>query len=92
MLYNSCAFTGQRPHKFPWQCDETDSRCVALKMALTGQITQLVDAGVTAFYSGGADGAAMIILELKKKNPALKFHLILPYAGQADLRAAKRRK
>lgn len=88
MLDNCCAFTGHRPHKFPWRYSETDSRCVALKAALAGQITQLIDAGVTDFYSGGADGvdcwAALIVLEQKKKNPALKLHLILPHEGQAD--------
>ena len=88
MLDNCCAFTGHRPHKLPWRYDETDSRCVALKVALTGQITQLVNVGVTAFYSGGADGvdcwASLIVLELRRKNPALKLHLILPHEGQAD--------
>lgn len=84
----SCAFTGHRPHKFPWHYDEADSRCVALKAFLTEQITTLTDTGVTDFYSGGADGvdcwAALIVLELKKKNPALNLHLILPHEGQAD--------
>ena len=51
MLDNCCAFTGHRPHKFLWKYDEADSRCVALKAALAAQITRLVDAGVTDFYS-----------------------------------------
>lgn len=86
MLDSCCAFTGHRPHKLPWRYIEADSRCLALKAALAGQITRLVDAGVTDFYSGGADGvdcwAAMIVLELRKKNPALKLHLVLPHEGQ----------
>lgn len=56
MLDKSCSFTGHRPHKFPWKYDETDSRCVALKTALTEQIARLTEDGVTDFYSGGADG------------------------------------
>lgn len=88
MERNSCAFTGHRPHKFPWHYDEADSRCVALKAALAAQITALAGTGVTDFYSGGADGvdcwAALIVLELRKKNPALKLHLLLPHEGQAD--------
>lgn len=88
MERNSCAFTGHRPHKFPWRYDEADNRCVALKAALAAQITALAEAGVTDFYSGGADGvdcwAALIVLELRKKNPALNLHLILPHEGQAD--------
>ena len=88
MLDNSCAFTGHRPHKFPWRYNEADERCVALKAVLEEQIVALVEAGVTAFHSGGADGvdcwATLIVLELKKKNPALKLHMILPHEGQAD--------
>ena len=85
---NSCAFTGHRPHKFPWKFNEADRRCVALKAALTEQIKALVEAGVTDFFSGGADGvdcwAALIVLELRKKNPALRLYCILPHEGQAD--------
>lgn len=88
MIEKCCAFTGHRPHKFPWRYDEMDSRCVALKTALTTQITKLAEAGVTDYYSGGADGvdcwAAQIVLELRKKNPALRLHCILPCEEQAD--------
>ena len=88
MLDSCCAFTGHRPHKLPWRYNEADSRCLALKSALAGQITQLVDAGVTDFYSGGADGvdcwASLIVLELRKRNPALRLHMLLPHEGQAD--------
>ena len=88
MLDNCCAFTGHRPHKFPWRYNEADSRCVALKSAMTEQITKMVENGVTEFYSGGADGvdcwASLIVLELRQKNPALKLHLILPHEGQSD--------
>lgn len=88
MKSKCCAFTGHRPHKFPWKYDEANSRCVALKAKLTEQITKLAENGVTDFYSGGADGvdcwASLIVLELRQKNPALKLHLILPHEGQAD--------
>lgn len=88
MIETSCAFSGHRPHKFPWKNNETDSRCIALKAALTEQITILVGRGVTDYYSGGADGvdcwAAEIVLHLRENNPALKLHCVLPYEGQAD--------
>ena len=88
MPENSCAFTGHRPHKFPWRYNEADERCIALKSALAKQIAALVKGGVTDFFSGGADGvdcwAALIVLDLRKKNPALNLHLILPHEGQAD--------
>ncbi len=56
MLDSSCAFTGHRPHKLLWKYDEADSRCVALKAALTERITMLTEGGITDFYNGGADG------------------------------------
>lgn len=37
MKCKSCAFTGHRPKKFPWGCNEADARCAALKEA--GYIT-----------------------------------------------------
>ena len=87
MLDNCCAFTGHRPHKCPWRYNEADGRCVALKAALREQITALVEAGLTDFQSGGADGvdcwSALIVLELRKTNPVLKLHMILPHKGQA---------
>lgn len=88
MPENSCAFTGHRPHKFPWRYNEADERCIALKSALAEQIAALAKGGITDFYSGGADGvdcwAALIVLDLRKKNPALKLHLTLPHEGQED--------
>lgn len=88
MNEKDCAFTGHRPHKFPWKYDETDSRCVALKAALAEQIKKLAEEGVTDFFSGGADGvdcwAALNVLALREKNPALRLHCILPHEGQAD--------
>lgn len=83
-----CAFTGHRPHRFPWKGNEADSRCVALKTVMTDQILLLADSGVTSFFSGGAAGvdcwAALMVLTLREKKPALKLHCILPYEGQAD--------
>lgn len=88
MIDRCCAFTGHRPRKFPWGYDETDTRCLALKMKLTEQIAKLVDTGYTDFFSGMAEGtdtwAALTVLGLKKDNPALKLHCALPCAGQAN--------
>ncbi|WP_301869595.1 SLOG family protein [Bacteroides caecimuris] len=88
MIERCCAFTGHRPRKFPWGYNEADARCVALKQALAAEIAKLVNAGVTDFFSGMAEGAdtwaALAVLALKKENPALKFHCVLPCEGQAD--------
>ena len=84
----TCAFTGHRPHKFPWKYDETDSRCVRLKTVLTEQIVKLMETGVTRFFSGMAEGtdcwAASAVLELRVKHPELELHCVLPFEGQAD--------
>ena len=84
----TCAFTGHRPHKFPWKGNEADPRCIALKEVLAEQITTLAGAGVSEYFSGGADGvdcwAAEIVLSLREKNSALKLRCILPHEGQAD--------
>lgn len=52
----TCAFTGHRPHNFPWRNNEEDPQCVALKKTLAEQIKLLAEAGVTEFLSGMADG------------------------------------
>ena len=51
----ACAFTGHRPKKLPWGYNETDVRCVALKVALERQIRSLVQEGVMDFLSGMAE-------------------------------------
>ena len=83
-----CAFTGHRPSRFPWKNNQDDGRCVALKAVLTEQITALAKAGVTDFFSGMAEGTdcycSQIVLDLHRKNPALRLHCILPHEGQAD--------
>jgi len=88
MELKSCAFTGHRPKKFPWNYNEADARCIALKKALAEEIAKLVDAGYTDFFSDMAERtdawAAMAVLALKKKNPVLRLHCILPCEGQAE--------
>lgn len=92
---NTCAFTGHRPHKFPWKSNESDPRCIALKAVLAEQVGNLVSAGVTGYYSGMADGAdvwlSQIVLDFRKENPALKLHCLLPCEGQADKWSASAR-
>lgn len=88
MIENSCAFTGHRPKKFPWGYDESADGCVQLKEVLSEKIAELAAAGITDFLSGMAEGtdtwAALAVLALRKKNPALRLHCILPCKGQAD--------
>lgn len=86
MTTNTCAFTGHRPKSFPWGYNETARDCVLLKKVLAEQIRVLVNRGVTEYLSGMALGAdlwcAEIVLALRKENPALHLHCILPCEGQ----------
>lgn len=76
------------PKKLPWGHDEMDARCIALKKTLGNRIAALANAGYTDFLSGMAEGAdtwvAQAVLALKKENPTLKLHCILPCEGQVD--------
>ncbi len=84
----TCAFTGHRPQNLPWQFNEADTNCLKLKQILNQQISQLAENGFTDFLSGMALGsdtwAAEAVLNLRKKNPALKLHCILPCKTQAE--------
>jgi len=77
---------GPPPEKFPWGYDETDSRCVELKKELAAEIAKLTENGYTNFLFGIAESvdtwAAQAVVALKKGNPALKLHCILPCEGQ----------
>ena len=81
-----CAFTGHRPKSFPWGYEESARDCLLLKEVLEAQITALAEQGVTDFLSGMARGvdlwSSQIVLDLQKKNPALKLHCVLPCKGQ----------
>ena len=83
---NSCAFTGHRPHKFPWKYAEDDPRCLSLKQTMYAEIERLAAAGVYHFFSGMALGvdlwSAQIVLDIKKEYPSINLHCILPCEGQ----------
>lgn len=70
-----CCFTGHRPGK----CTRTEQE---IRNELTTAINNAINAGITAFISGGAKGvdtwAAEIILELRKENAQLRLILALP--------------
>ncbi len=95
MIETTCAFTGHRPKSFPWKYDEAAPDCILLKEVLKAQIKALTDRGVTDFLSGMAQGTdlwcSQIVLDLKKKSPALKLHCVLPCEGQADRWSASER-
>jgi uncharacterized phage-like protein YoqJ len=83
---NSCAFTGHRPHKFPWKYAEDDPRCLSLKQTMYAEIERLAAAGVYHFFSGMALGvdlwASQMVLDLRSTYPNLILHCILPCERQ----------
>ena len=95
MTATTCAFTGHRPKSFPWKYNEAAPGCVLLKEVLAKQIKLLADRGVTDWLSGMAQGVdlwcAQIVLDLRKENPALKLHCILPCEGQESKWSASAR-
>ena len=82
----SCAFTGHRPAHFSFQYDESAPGCIQLKSVLEKQILRLYHRGITDFYTGCALGvdlwAGEAVLSLKRQNPDLQLHCIIPFEGQ----------
>ena len=68
---------------------------MALKAVLAEQITALVEDGFTQFLSGMADGTdifcSKIVLAMRKENPMIKLHCILPCTTQAEKWSASSR-
>lgn len=88
MKEKTCAFTGDRPQKFPFGLNEEDARCTALKEELRKQIINLVEnENVTHFISGMALGvdlmAAEIVLDLKVSYPGITLESAIPCETQA---------
>lgn len=82
-------FTGKRPQSMPWQYDESDARCVALKMRLEEEILQALADGYRWFITGMAQGADIwageILLRLKREQyPDIRLEAAIPYPAQAD--------
>lgn len=84
----TCAFTGYRPEKMPY--NEEHPACDSLKRHIRQEALRLIKDGVTVFISGMARGvdiwAAEIVLELKQSMPERSIELwaAVPYEGQAD--------
>ncbi len=67
-MQRRCAFTGHRPHKFPWKYNEDDERCVALKAALADH--RLVEAAglLLAVYNGERRGGTAATVRYARKT------------------------
>lgn len=95
-----CAFTGHRPNKYPWLNDPGSDACRSLLKRLRGAVEDLIGEGYTHFISGGALGvdtlAALLVLEMREKDPRLTLEIALPcpdqtrYWSARDVRLHKR--
>lgn len=88
-MNQTCCFTGHRPQNLPWGFDESDSRCIALKVRLKKAIRQIIlEYGVTHFITGMALGidqwAAELVLELQQTYPerGITLEAVLPCEDQ----------
>jgi len=84
----TAAFTGPRPHRFPFGENETAPECDALKAALRQEIETLCDMGITRFLTGAAAGVDMwcseIVLDLIAQGWAIELIAVVPFRNQEE--------
>ena len=82
-----CTFTGHRPEKLPWGCDESDPRCRALKLRLEQMILEQWNAGTDTFLCGMARGCdfyfAEAVLKLRGEGYPIRLEAWLPCPEQS---------
>ena len=61
----TCAFSGHRPEKLPWREDESDPRCLALKIQMERQLRALCQEGCLRYLCGMARGTDLIAVILQ---------------------------
>ncbi|MCI8619708.1 MAG: DUF1273 domain-containing protein [Oscillospiraceae bacterium] len=91
-----CAFTGHRPEKLPWGEDESDLRCVALKVRISQTIRFLVNQGFRDFACGMARGCdfyfAEAVFAAQLWQADVRLYAFLPCSEQANCWNAADRK
>lgn len=84
----SCAFTGYRPEKFPFEFDEYSSEYKNFENDLTSAIINAANSGCKVFYSGLARGfdivAAELVIMLRETGRDIKLHCVMPFKNQFD--------
>jgi uncharacterized phage-like protein YoqJ len=83
-----CGFSGHRPHRLPWGIEESDPRCVALKIKMRQELEALIAQGADTFLCGMARGCdfyfAETVLSLQADFPGIRLVAVLPCSSQAD--------
>jgi len=84
----SCCFTGHRPNKLPWGSDETDPRCLELKIRIREELERAYDRGFRHFICGMAQGCDFYFCEaalaLRDQRPGVTVEAAIPCESQAD--------
>lgn len=84
----TCCFTGHRPNKLPWQSDEADPRCIALKADIQAALETAYDEGYRHFICGMALGCDLYfgeaVIELRKAHPDVTLEAAVPCEEQPD--------
>lgn len=84
---HTCCFTGHRPEKLPWGCDEDDLRCLSLKERIAAALEEAYAAGMRHFICGMALGADFYfceaVLALRERYGDLTVEAAIPCEEQA---------
>ena len=79
-------FTGHRSQKLPWEFNEEDGRCKAMKLTLQKEVENAIKNGFNTFLCGMAIGFDIIcaetVIELKRKYADIKIIGALPCKTQ----------
>ncbi len=83
----TCAFTGHRPEKLPWGSNETDERCLALKIKISQAAETAYRHGCRRFICGMARGCDMYffdaVVSLREKFSDVVIEAALPFEDQS---------
>lgn len=83
----SCAFTGHRENKLPWDNNEADPRCLKLKRQIADAVEAVYKSGVRHFLCGMAKGCDMYfceaVIDLREQHPDVSLEAAVPYEGQS---------
>ena len=92
----SCAFTGHRPSKLPWDNNEADPRCEELRRRIANALEQAYEEGFRHFLCGMAQGCDLYFCEevqnLKQTRPGVTLKAVLPCANFAERWASAQKK
>lgn len=84
----TCCFTGHRPDKLPWQTEETDPRCLALKNEIAATLEVAYNEGYRHFICGMALGCDLYfgeaVVALRQKHTDVTLEAAVPCEEQAD--------